>query len=237
MPNRSIALYAIPLMWLSTISFADGFAVDKVYHPYVEAMEQEIEWRVVGQDKQLTDQAPKQLHRLGYGRSFGDRWFGELYLSGEKPSGDSLDINGYEAELRYQLTEQGEYWADWGLIAELEKAHHEDKWEAAAGVMVEKELGRFSATANLLVISEWGGAIENETESRLAMQGRYRYSRYFEPGIEFHRAQDTRALGPVFLGDIPLGQRRNIHWELGLYGGLDSSTPDHSFRAGVEYEF
>ena len=39
------------------------------------------------------------------------------------------------------------------------------------------------------------------------------------------------------MGDIRLGIRRNLHWELGLLFGVDGDSPDHTVRAGVEYSF
>jgi hypothetical protein len=222
---------------LATTAGADGFAVDKVYHPYVEAMEQELEWRVVGQSEPTPGSPRKQLHRLGYGRALGDRWFGEVYLLAERPPGGGMRVEGYEVEARYQFTEQGEYWADWGFLFELEKEHGEDIWEAGGGVLVEKEHGQWSTAANLLLTAEWGDGIEDELESSLALQSRYRMSPAFEPGLEFHSAQGTRALGPVMVGDIRLGQRRTLRWELGAFVGLDGETPDYSFRAGLEYGF
>jgi hypothetical protein len=240
MPGKTLFTHFIvclSLLAVSAASAADGFAVDKVYHPYVEALEQEIEWRVVAQNTESTNSPRKQLHRFAYGRAFGDRWFGELYLVGEKSSDENLEISAYEIEAIYQLSEQGEYWADWGLIFELEKEKGLDVWEAGSGILVEKEHGRWSTTANLLIVQEWGQDIADEIESSVAVQTRYRYSALFEPAIEIHSAQDTKALGPVFLGNIRLGNRRNIHWELGAFAGLESDSPDYSFRGGIEFEF
>ncbi|MCK9504899.1 MAG: hypothetical protein M0Q95_12050 [Porticoccaceae bacterium] len=233
----SHAFVYLLLVVVSAASWADGFTVDKVYHPYVEAMEQEIEWRVVAQSGESTNKPRSQLHRFAYGRAFGDRWFGEFYVVGEKDQDESLEVSAYEIEAIYQLSEQGEYWADWGLIFELEKEDGLDIWEAGSGILVEKEHGRWSTTANLLIVQEWGQDIDDEIESSLAVQTRYRYSALFEPAIEFHSAQNSKALGPVFLGDIRLGSRRNLHWELGAFAGLESDTPDYSFRGGIEFEF
>ena len=225
------------LLLLTVPAWSDGFGVDKVYHPYVEAMEQELEYRVVGHDR-IDDANPGgQSHMLGYGRAFGERWFVEVYLVGDKTDGESLELEAYEVEARYQITEQGEFWADWGLLLELEKERGEDIWEAAAGLLVEKETGRWSTTVNLSMISEWGDDIDDELETKLAIQSRFRYRPWFEPGVELHSAEDTSALGPLLQGDIRLGNRRNLHWEAGYFIGLGADTPDHSARAGLEFEF
>ena len=235
---KSLSLWKVlPAACFGATALADGFGVDKVYHPYVDAMEQEIEYRVTGREQSPKPGAGELTHKLGYGRAFGYNWFGELYLIGRDPHGDNLELEAYELEVIHQLTEQGEFWADWGLIFELEKAHNENAWEAAAGVLAEKETGRWSTAVNFLVIDEWGDDIEDELETRLAIQARYRYRPWLEPGIELHSAENTRAIGPLIQGDYRLGIRRNLHWEAGAYLGLDSETPDTSFRLGIEYEF
>ena len=119
---------------LSPICIADGNTVDKIYHPYVDALEQEIEWRAIYQDDQpqgndqSNEKTDRQLHRLSYGRAFGERWFGEIYLTGENSDDTSFKLEAYELEAKWQLTEQGEYWADWGILFELEKDAHESIW-------------------------------------------------------------------------------------------------------------
>jgi hypothetical protein len=44
------------------------------------------------------------------------------------------------------VTEQGQYWADWGMLFELEKQHNRDNWELITGALFEKEFGRTSLT-------------------------------------------------------------------------------------------
>lgn len=223
--------------FMSITGWADGIVVDKIYHPYVDAMEQELEWRAVYQDQQPEQHDNRQLHRFAYGRAFGERWFGEIYLVGEKSSEQSFDLEAMELEARTQLTEQGEYWADWGLLFELEKEFGRDIWEAGIGIIAEKEIGPWSVTANLIASQEWGQDISDELESTLGIQSRYRLSRSFEPGLEFHSGQDTKAFGPIIMGNIPTGVRRSVHWELGWLLGLEGDSPDNSIRAGIEYEF
>ena len=119
---------------IPVMSLADGNAVDKIYHPYVDALEQELEWRAIYQDDQPDQPDHRQLYRFSYGRAFGDRWFGELYLTGDKADNDSFSLAAYEVEAKWQLTEQGEYWADWGILFELEKQAKENIWEFSTGL-------------------------------------------------------------------------------------------------------
>jgi hypothetical protein len=220
----------IMILSFTTLVFADGSAIDKVYHPYVQPLEREIEWRMVSADGE-------QKHRLGLGKSLSDKWFVEVYLIAEDKKNENLEISEYEIESKWQLTEQGEYSIDWGILAELEKAKSDDKWEVSTAVLMEKQWGRWSGTANIKLIYEWGDDVDNEVETALALQTRYRYSRLFEPALEFYAGEDTRGLGPVFMGDVRLGRAKKLHWELGAIIGLDSKTPDNTWRVLTEFEF
>lgn len=217
-------------------AWGDGFALDRVYHPYVEPMEREIEWRVHGYPSDAGAGERSAVHRIGYGQAFGERWFGELYVTQESQGGAAPEAGGWEAEVRHQLTEQGEYWADWGVIIELEREHG-DVWEASSSVLVEKEHGQWSSVLNVTLGAERGDRVDSELETRVAVQTRCRLSPLFEPALELHAAEDTLAIGPVVLGQLRLGKRRTLHWEAGIYAGLDDKTPDRAFRAGIEFGF
>jgi hypothetical protein len=216
---------------------ADGLVVDKIYHPYVDAMEKEIEVRSVFQDDQpaLTNKA--QVHQFSIGTSLSDRLFAEFYLVGGKDRARGFETEALEAELKWQLTEQGEYSADWGLLFEYEDEFRDDIREFSIGLLAEKEFGNFSGAMNFLVIREWGSSIVSEYETALNSQFRYRYSAMFEPGVEMYIGQNTRALGPVVQGNFTTGIRKVLHWEAGVIFGLDSESADVTFRLLTEYEF
>ena len=46
-----------------------------------------------------------------------------------KDNGESLELEGFELEARRQLTEQGEYRADRGMLFEVERETSENTWE------------------------------------------------------------------------------------------------------------
>ncbi len=216
---------------------ADGIVIDKIYHPYVQPLEQELEWRMLFQDEQDFVADNTQLYKLAYGRSLNERWFTEIYIIGKKSDQHSFEIEAYEIEAKWQLTEQGEFWADWGLLFELEREVNKDAWEFATAILAEKEWGKWSGSANFFVINEWGSTIKNELETKLSLQYRYRYSRALEPAIEFYSGQDTTAIGPAFLGQIKLGGKKQLRWEAGIIFGLNNKSPDQTIRLLAEFEF
>jgi len=218
-------------------SYSYGSVIDKVYHPYVDALEQEIEYRVIFQDNQAGEPDDIALHQLSYGRSFGDKWFGEIYLIGERSNQQNFEIEAYEVEVKWQLTEQGEFWADLGVLFELEKENGENAWGFSTVLLVEKELGKWSGTTNLFITQEFGNDTKSETDTTFGSQIRYRYSRHLEPAIEFYSGENTNALGPVLQGNIIIGTRRALHWESGVIFGLDEDSPNRTLRFLLEYEF
>jgi len=90
---------------------------------------------------------------------------------------------------------------------------------------------------NIGLLYVWGADIDNELETSLALQVRYRSSPRFEPALELYMGQDTKGLGPVIMGKERLGIMKALRWEPGVILGLDNETADYTLRAGLEYEF
>jgi hypothetical protein len=210
--------------------------IGRVYHPYVEPLEREIELRANVIDDSGHEKHEDRKYWLAYGFSPLERWFVEAYVIARKENGESTEVSGFELEGLWQLTEQGEYWADWGMLFEIERETSDNVWEYAVAGLVEKEVGPTSLTANLHLIYESGSGIDNEFETYLAMQWRWRFREYLEPAIEYYKGDELNAVGPVALGMARLGQQR-LKWELGPIFGIDSKTPDLTWRMLLEYEF
>ena len=237
-PEKLLPHLFIVLVLLAQRTAADGSVVDKVYHPYVEPLEWELEWRMTMEDEDpLSGASRNQIHRLGFGRAVSEFVFAELYLIGEQTDETSMSLEAYEFEVLWQMAEQGEFFLDYGLLFELEREHDLNVWEYSTSLLLEKEFGRYSATANIGLLYEWGADIDDELETTLALQARYRYSPRFEPALELYMGQDTKGLGPTIMGKERLGIMKALSWELGVIFGLESDTADYTLRAVLEYEF
>lgn len=213
----------------SGAALADGTVVDTVYDPYVNALENEVEYRLV------RTQGGRNLHRLGVAASLTDRLAVEVYGLSEDSRMGRLD--GGELEFKYQLTEQGEYFADVGVLAEYEYEEANQNNEGSLTLLAASAWGAHVSTANLSLGYENRGDFADEWETSLSLQTRYRLRQWLEPGVEFYAGEDYRGIGPVMVGSARLGTAKSLRWEIGAIAGLTDDSADYTLRLSLEYEF
>lgn len=216
---------------------ADSSTIDKVYDPYVNQLEKELEYRLLNQNDKDKAKDNVQVHKFGAGMSWSDRLFTELYVIADKTPDDDFDLSAIEAEFKWQLTEQGEYSSDWGLMFELEAERDEHVREASSTLIMLHQWSRWVGTANLTLAYEWGNDIDNEFETAFSGQLRYRYRSALEPALEVYWSDASQGVGPVVSGTQRLGGRKQLMWEFGVILGVDSETPDQTWKFSLEYEF
>lgn len=232
---RRFLLTAIALCAMfSSNGYADNFTVDKVYHPYVLPFEREFEWRLTSRQN---DDGNVLMQRFSFGHALSEFMILETYLVGARDENEDFGLESYEVELRWMMTEQGRYWADWATLFELEKQHNTDDWEVKAGILTEKEFGQFSLTTNVSLVYEWGQTVENEWESEFKAKFRYRWIPEVQPGLEVYVAEDFIGVGPAFMGIKRFDRQKQLKWELGFIAGLNGDSKDHTLRMSLEYEF
>lgn len=244
MKQRLISYFLILLScfsWGLSSALADGVVVDKVYHPYVLPNEQEVEWRVISRQ---TDAGNLLTQRIGYGHSVSEYLTLEGYLIGSREEdrngesyGGDFALEAYEFEARLMLTDQGEYWADWGALFEFEKEHNEDNYEITSGLLVEKEFEKTSLTLNFFLVYEWGATIDQEWETEFRAKYRYRWIPQIQPSIELYSGEDYLGVGPAFMGIQRFDGQKQLKWEAGFISEFSNSGKDHTFRFALEYEF
>lgn len=211
------------------LALADGAVVDTIYDPYVNALEKEIEYRLV------RSEGGESLHRVGFATAITGRLAVEIYAM----SADShlVKLDGGELEFKYQMTEQGEYFADFGLLAEYEHERAQDNDEGSLSLLATKAWGAHVSTANLTVGYENRGELADEWETQLSLQTRYRWRQSLEPGVEFYAGEDYRGIGPMLMGNVRLAAARMLRWQAGIIAGLTGDSADYTLRLSLEYEF
>jgi hypothetical protein len=235
--NHIVKLLLLLILLLSSLItkvYAGDAAIDKVYHPYVLPDETEIEWRFLAQN---SDSSNALVQRLGYGFSLSENVTMEGYVVGNRDNSDNFGLESYELEVRWMMTEQGEFWADWGTLFTIEKKDALDDWSAKTGVLFEKEFGRTSLTMNFFVIQEWGNDAKKETETDFRLQYRYRWLPQLQPAIEFFSGSDYLGVGPSFMGLQRFADEKQLKWEMGFIFGLSNNSADQALRINIEYEY
>ena len=227
----------------------NAHASHKVYSPHVEQGEAELEMRghTTFDNDNAKDSQEKIKIEFGYGVS--EKWF--TAIGGEIEE----DINGdleYEAtfwENIFQLTEQGEYWVDVGLYFEYEFAHEAGNKDKVEGkLLLEKNVGKFVNTANLIFSRQVGSGSSNATEFEYAWRTKYLYSKSIEPGIEIYGEmgevghvspsdQQDHRIGPVISGLLSGDSHGKWVYELGYLFGISDAAPDGTLKFVIEYEF
>ena len=231
---------------------ADGISVNRIENPYVQPLEHEIAYQLLDLNYD-NNRVGSQIHQFEYGHALNDRWLLEFEVLGQDQQGQQnqgIRVQAYEVAAKYQLTEQGEFSSDWGLQFEVEKLHDKDSWGVGVTLIGLREFGRFVATVNLGVEAEFGRDIEDEIESSLGAQLKYRVSPKFEPAVEIFRNQAGTFIGPSALGQVRFSGNRKLFWDLGWLFGINNessedgfagpiidSVPERVVKLSLEYEF
>lgn len=211
--------------------------VGKVYDPYVRALERELEVLTIFQTDSKANEDNILRQRVSYGFSLNERVFAEAYLIGTRLPDQSFELEGYEIETKIQLTEQGQYNTDWGVIFEYERQISESIAELATVLVASRQWGAWVGTLNLGIEYEFGSNIQDEVDRFAFAQWRFRYREAFEPGIEFYADEFTLGIGPVITGVIRGDGKHKWHWEAGIIAPLNDTTPDQTYRFLLEWEF
>ena len=192
------------------------------------------EWRLTSRQ---SDDKNVLAQRFAYGQAITEYLIIEAYISAERDESDDFGLQGFELEARYMLTDQGQYWADWGVLFEFEKQHDSNTFEVTSGLLFEKEFVHTSLTLNALLIYEWGANVQNEVETEFRLQYRYRFMLEVQPAIEIYTGQDFVGIGPAFIGVHRYEGIKQLKWELAFIAGLNGKDKDNTLRFALEYEF
>ena len=210
-------------------------AYSLIYSPIVEYGETEVELYVqqLEDDDPAIDGAQQYVFEVAHG--FTPKLFLEAKIEAEKERGGSLKTEAYIIEGVYQLTEQGEYSWDFGLLGEIEYSatNHELK-EIEFGPILATEVGtNMTFTANLPIKYN---KPKSDYKGSLNAQLKWRVSPRFEPAIEVYTDKDKTKAGPVVMGKIKTDAGK-FGYQLGWLIGMNDQTPDNTFKFLVEYEF
>lgn len=223
----------------------------KVYSPYVEQGELELEVRgkFMHDDEPELDGDKELIYEIGYTPTA--RWHTAVLLEQEQEheEGEDHDLNleAFAWENILQLTEPGEYWADFGVYLEYEKSLLESGAHQLEGkLLVEKNVGRWIFTANPIFALPFGDVDDHDVSFEYAWATRYRLRPEFEPGFEAfgelgpiddveELSQQTHEIGPDVRGAFRLGEGK-VLYNVGYLFGVTDASHDGAVKFELEYE-
>ena len=263
MIKKAAILTAVAVAWGFLGTASEALATKKVYSPIVHKGELEIEARGSYDFDTRDEKDGKQEQKYAVGYGVTDFWFTEVYgevkktpeeleEGSEESPEKKWEFESVEWENRFQLAEQGEWWIDTGLYFAYEfAAKHKDPDKIEVKLLLEKQLGDFVHTANLIVEREIGGETADdeekephEWEGSVAWSTRYRWQQWLEPGIEvwfdlgelkkihsFNEQNDQ--IGPVIYGKIG----DHVKYDVGYLFGISEEAPAGTLKWIVEFEW
>jgi high-affinity iron transporter len=217
-----------------------------VYSPLVEDGEKAIELRGHYDFDGSKTLDGGQAYKAEFEWSPVSRWLTELLVKYEREPGESLKATEVASENIFQLTEQGEHWADFGVLAEFAYSLERGGSNALElALLAQKDFGRNEARVNLV----FEQPLENGADLEMSYRWQYRYrlDEGFEPGLEMYGGlgdwgnagafnDHEQQLGPAMYGRFHTREGA-FKYELGLLFGLTDVTPDTTVRFLLEYEF
>ncbi len=249
--SHNIKFLNFSILAVLAASTSASYAAEKLYSPYVEKGELELEY--FGSRSNDGDPAKDngQQHQFSVGYGVNDWWHAEVYTKyAREPQGETK-LDKYEFENIFQLTEPGEYWVDVGAALDYEytpQRGHPDTVETR--LLLAKDLGLTSHVLNIILEKDVGAGPKAGLEAGGIWSSRYRLSPYFQPGFEINStlgeirhtgsfdAQDHYA-GPMAYGKIPLnlpGTADGIKYRIGYLFGVSRAASNGEAVAQLEYE-
>jgi len=243
---RGLALAAA----LSTCAGAAIAADMKIYSPIVERGVTEVELRGYRDFDRRAEVNGAQNYKLGIGHGFTDWLSLEAYGEFEKEnSKGELELEAHELEAVIQLTPQGKYWLDAGLLAEYEHAAeggHPDQFKLAP--LFEKEFGQFTATVNLAFARESGPNKAPGTQFSYGARVKYHLESGLQPAIELFGdpgrightpsySQQPHWIGPALYGKWKTAPGQALVWSVAALFGITDAASDTRAVVRLEYEF
>jgi high-affinity iron transporter len=226
---------------------ARAHAAHVVYSPIVDEGEFAIEYRGHHDFDGSNDADGGEQHKLELEYAPRAHWLTEVLGEWEREPGGDLEATEIAWENIFQLTEQGQHWADFGLLAEFAHSLEDGGGEALElGALGRKAVHQKRRDVQLLA-SAPSRAVQTELE--YAFRWRYRLNEAFEPGIELHGelgewgefgslGDHRQQAGPSLLGKLPgMSDYGGFKYQAALLFGLTSDSPDATLRLQLEYEF
>ena len=246
MHQKAVITTVLMLLVCSVSMLPSDAEARKVNTAIVEEGEVEFEYLLDYAIDADPAQNSSARHQFELEYAVTDRWMTAVVGDFRKRPNQTFSYQGIKFESVYQLFEQGERFLDAGLYVEYivpaTSLNKPDVFEFK--LLLEKETGRVSNTANLIFKKELGANAVNNTMAGYAWQSKWRWKRYLEPAIELYGSlgalnntsslsMQTHQAGPVIMGKFNNG----MSYEAGYLFGLTSASAQGTMKLVLGYEF
>lgn len=246
--NRLKKILALmPMLALFHAAAVSAGSEEYVSTPIVEEGEKEIDFKFGTQKSGDTNHVSAAT--IGFGYGVNSWWFTELYGKYKRQSPDGTKFDAWEWENKFQLTETGKYFADFGVLIEVERPQDRTEgYEARFGPLMQTEIGKFQINANLLWGRHYRAVSNGPTELGYQAQIKYPVQPQFEIGLQAFgnlgpwkhwsdHDQQEHKIGPAIFGKVKVGEHQVIKYNAAWLFGTTAATSDNTFRTQIEFEF
>ncbi len=232
-------------IWLILVLLASpAWAIEKLNYPQVIKDRMQVEY--LGFAEQDAPGGDRWRTRVQTTYGLTDRVDFALSYLVENQQNTPTQSVGPSARLKYELTEQDDWWLSSAI--QLRYTHATDGRASTFNtrLMLQRDFGDWLATANFSAIRSIGDKRDLSMAITGAAQLLYQYSPEFSPGIEaFHSfgslndldytGRYSQEIGPVVAGAVTVAERRQLTYVLGYYRGLSVESPEQSAKLQVNY--
>lgn len=212
-----------------------------VYSPYVTDGQSEVELRAHQQFDPSDELDGERAYLIALAHSFTPWWHAEVYVgSYERDPGGGNFLQGYEFENIFQLTDQGRYWADLGLIASYGiNTPSGGNNVVEFGPLFEKHSGPIGQRLNLVWEKQLGTGADRRYEFRGSYSASYQINSMLEPGLEayYRPGDDARQIGPALDGEFASSGGNEFEYHVAYLFGLNKGAANRTLAIRLEYEF
>lgn len=232
-----LAVFEIALNLAST---TDSLAGKKIYYPYVEQGELELELETDYTFDNERESGQTHAQELGVTYAPNDWWSVEMGAKLEKETGSKQEATEIFFENLFQFTEQGEYWLDAGAYVEY-AVTKDGPDKAEVKLVLLKEIEQFQIATNVVAEREIGDHAETHMEWELATQLLYRHNKYFNPGIEIYNefSDFSQSFNSQehYVGPVVVGKWYGLKYDVGYLFGVSDYAESGAIKANIEFEF
>jgi hypothetical protein len=228
--------------------------------PYeIDFGELEIEHNGAASFDRNPDKSGAQSYTIEFGTGLTRWWHSEIELGFNRDPGFNQPTlaDAIVTENTFQLTEPGQYFADFGFYVEygqsLTSGRHAGPNELTFGPLIAKDIGRTTTTVNLFLTRELGPNQDTQgLDFSWAAQTRWNLWAPLSPAVEIYGdsgvvgrsprlSQQQLRVGPVGIGalslhQLGLGNAGRIKYEVGWLFGATEATAQGTLRWRLELE-